>query len=305
MISVKLTHYTLKIHSRSSRRLILLILCICLLPGCFKTRLTDEERFKPKDPDSSPPAENSNVASEADSKEVKTPTPPSLTESEFPNGPVRAALQRADGKWLIGGNFSKPGFILQMKEDGSLDAAFSAQIGGGFNAPVLALALQSDGKILVGGEFTDFNGMLVGKLVRLNADGSLDEGFAQKMGTGFNHRVTSLAIQKSGQILAGGSFTSFNGQPTTRLARLEQTGALDTLFGQPSGKFPSPEPSLTEISSEPSPEPTPSASVLPPEDSDESGENEDDDKDPKKKKKKKRKHPEKKLEGQQDKGKER
>ncbi len=55
-------------------------------------------------------------------------------------------------------------------------------IGSGFNGPVYSLDRQTDGKILVGGSFSTYNGQpLVSKnLVRLNADGTLDDTFLGK-----------------------------------------------------------------------------------------------------------------------------
>lgn len=47
-------------------------------------------------------------------------------------------------------------------------------------------------------------------------------------GTGMNGDVLALTLQSSGQIIAGGNFTSVNGVPKNYLARLNVNGTLDT-----------------------------------------------------------------------------
>jgi len=92
---------------------------------------------------------------------------------------------------------------------------------------------QSDGKILVGGPFINYNGV-VGRdrLVRLNADGSVDESFCVNASDGlkFNDAVYSIDIQTSGKILVSGSFFNYNGTTRDHLIRLNTNGTLDTTF---------------------------------------------------------------------------
>ncbi len=63
---------------------------------------------------------------------------------------------------------------------------FNSQLSGGFNGDVRVSLETSDGKILVGGNFTSFRGDATApdRLLRLNSDGSLDEAFAERVGTG-------------------------------------------------------------------------------------------------------------------------
>jgi hypothetical protein len=59
---------------------------------------------------------------------------------------------------------------------GTTDPSFF--IGTGFNDLVQSLALQPDGKVLVGGNFTQYNGVNINDyLVRLNSNGTLDSTF--------------------------------------------------------------------------------------------------------------------------------
>jgi uncharacterized delta-60 repeat protein len=153
------------------------------------------------------------------------------------NGFVYALALQPNGKILVGGNFSDYNgvgisYITRLNVDGSLDTGFVT--GGGFNGIVYALALQPDGKILVGGNFSDYNGVGISCIARLNADGTLDTGFVT--GSGFNSAVSSLALQSDGKILVGGYFNDYNGVVIgDAIARLNADGTLDTGFLTGSG----------------------------------------------------------------------
>ena len=135
------------------------------------------------------------------------------------NGTSYHGCMQADGKILLSGSMtvfngvSSPG-IVRLNTDGTLDAAFSTNIGTGANGAVWAVAVQPDGKILLGGSFTQFNGLAHAGLVRLNIDGTMDTAYNNSLGTGFVGQVGSVAVQSNGRILIAGGFSSFNGMPT-------------------------------------------------------------------------------------------
>ncbi|MDA3873650.1 MAG: hypothetical protein PF795_06790, partial [Kiritimatiellae bacterium] len=152
---------------------------------------------------------------------------------EFFNTSVNAIVPLENGQILIGGDISNGigdaehiRHIARLNPDGSVDTSFAT--GAGFNQEVTALALQTDGKLLVGGMFTEYNGVTCNGVARLNPDGSLDTGFATQTGTGANGLVRCLAIEAGGGILAGGDFTDFDGTTTEGLVRLTSAGAVDT-----------------------------------------------------------------------------
>ncbi len=117
---------------------------------------------------------------------------------------------------------------------GNLDADFTAAGGEGFDYASYALVLQTDGKIISGGSFSTFDGASIGyAIARLNADGSLDETFDS--GTGFQNNVNALAVQSDGKVLAAGTFTSYNGTSSPRIARLNADGSLDESFDPGTG----------------------------------------------------------------------
>jgi uncharacterized delta-60 repeat protein len=140
------------------------------------------------------------------------------------------------GKSSSGGSFDSyngtpRNRVARLNADGSLDTGFNP--GTGANSWIRAIILQPDGKILIGGWFTSYNGTGRNFVARLNADGSLDTGF--NPGTGAIDWVYAMALQPDGKILIGGLFTSYNGTPRNRVARLNADGSLDTGFNPGTG----------------------------------------------------------------------
>lgn len=109
---------------------------------------------------------------------------------------------------------------------GGLDVTFDPSAGA--NGEVHRIVRQNDGKILAGGEFTLFNGATVNRIVRMEANGSVDPGFSA--GTGFNSTVEAITVQADGKILVGGSFSQVNTVTRNNLARLNSNGSLDAAF---------------------------------------------------------------------------
>ncbi|MCP4894673.1 MAG: S8 family serine peptidase [Actinomycetales bacterium] len=77
-------------------------------------------------------------------------------------------------------------------------------------------------------DYTCGTGILV--LAQVASDGALDTAFTTNLGTGFNFRVRSVAVQPDKKIVAAGSFTTVNGTSINRIARLNADGSLDTDF---------------------------------------------------------------------------
>jgi uncharacterized delta-60 repeat protein/uncharacterized repeat protein (TIGR01451 family) len=150
------------------------------------------------------------------------------------NGTVRSTAIQSDGEIIVGGLFTSfngtaRNYIARLNADGSLETGFNT--GTGFNHFVYSTTIQSDGKIILGGAFSSFNGTARNRIVRLNADGSLETGF----NTGFNSTIYSTAIQSDGKIIVGGEFGSFSETPRNRIAQLNADGSLDTGFNPGTG----------------------------------------------------------------------
>jgi len=149
---------------------------------------------------------------------------------------VQTVVLQPDGKIIIGGYFTSYNgtpinYIARLNADGSLDMGFNP--GTGANAIIWTAALQPDGKIIIGGFFSSYNGTPIDHIARLNADGSLDMSFNPLMGA--NNRVLTAALQPDGKIIIGGEFTSYDGTPISRIARLNANGSLDTAFNPGTG----------------------------------------------------------------------
>ncbi|MDO5981504.1 T9SS sorting signal type C domain-containing protein [Flavivirga spongiicola] len=147
------------------------------------------------------------------------------------NGIVKTISSQSDGKVIIGGDFTTyngtiVNRIARLNNDGSLDTSFNT--GASANGRIDTISLQSDGKLIIGGGFTSYNGTGVNRVARLNSDGSLDTSF--NIGTGANSLVLTTSVQSDGKIIIGGFLTAYNGAVTSRMARLNSDGSLDTSF---------------------------------------------------------------------------
>jgi uncharacterized delta-60 repeat protein len=140
------------------------------------------------------------------------------------NNSILSIKKQSDGKILIGGAYTTftgttHNRLVRLFSNGTLDTSFN--IGSGFNNAVTCLAIQSDGKILVAGAYTTFTGTTHNRLVRLNANGTLDTSF--NVGTGFDNAVNSILIQSDGKILVGGTFQTFTGTSQNRILVMSLT----------------------------------------------------------------------------------
>jgi len=105
------------------------------------------------------------------------------------NSYILSVAIQSDGKILVGGEFSSwngtaVNYIVRLNSDGTRDTAFTTNTGTGADDYIFSVAIQSDGKILVGGFFGAWNGTTVGRIVRLNSDGTRDTAFTTNTGTG-------------------------------------------------------------------------------------------------------------------------
>jgi gliding motility-associated-like protein/uncharacterized delta-60 repeat protein len=153
------------------------------------------------------------------------------------NGRVDVLALQADGKIVIGGRFTQIdgnslGRIARVNSGGTLDLSFNVS-GSGFNNAVRGMAVQTDGKLIVVGSFTTYNGTPVTRIVRLNADGSIDGSF--NVGTGPNNSLNGIKLQPDNKIVVSGSFTAFNGTSLAGMARLNIDGSVDLSFSPPAG----------------------------------------------------------------------
>ena len=148
---------------------------------------------------------------------------------QFQSG-IWSFLPLPDGRLIIGGEFieieNKPkAAIACLLPNGALDHSFNPSRGP--SAKVNCLARDDQERILVGGDFTHYNDLPTGALVRLNADGTIDPTFITALENSYVNAIHSLP---DGKILVGGGLIQFNGATQPRLVRLLPDGTLDPTF---------------------------------------------------------------------------
>ena len=145
---------------------------------------------------------------------------------------VESLLVQADGKIVVGGNFSRINLklrplIARFLTNGTQDTAFSPPLSGEY---IRALAAQKDGKLIAGGSFSYTNNAVAqDSLVRLMPDGSIDRSFS--LPEGFSFFVNALAVQPSDdKILVAGDIYGPKDQEYYSLIRLNTDGSVDLSF---------------------------------------------------------------------------
>jgi uncharacterized delta-60 repeat protein len=156
-----------------------------------------------------------------------------------PEGKVLDALfwpmvSQSDGKILVGGHYGVSGNniihqIRRLNVDGSLDSSFLPFL---TTNGLHTIFIQGDGKILAAWD----TGYYTPKhfIVRLNSDGTIDTTF-NLVGSGFDwlgHEgfFKVQAIQPNGKIIITGNFSSYNGNASEAICRLNIDGSQDTTF---------------------------------------------------------------------------
>jgi uncharacterized delta-60 repeat protein len=155
------------------------------------------------------------------------------TSANTKNGYVYAVATQADGKVLVGGDFSEVQGkychgLARLNPDGSLDNLFRA----GVDGSIRTIALQADGKMLLGGYFGECNGHARTSLARVNPTASIDLTF-NPIVTKLDGSVSDLrrlVYLTSGQIMVAGHFRKINATDRTQVARLNANGTLDEAF---------------------------------------------------------------------------
>ena len=100
---------------------------------------------------------------------------------------------------------------------------------------VKAVAIQPNGQSVIGGYFSSYNTTPIYGVARLTTTGYLDTTFNNVAlpGVNFGGYVNAVAIDNSAspnRILVGGSFQSYDGASSINIARLANTGLLDSTF---------------------------------------------------------------------------
>jgi len=148
-----------------------------------------------------------------------------------PSNPVRVLGQ--SGNWLLLGGSAQAfdgawtgPFIRVDTSTGAVGDTTPVR----YRSLVNALLRQSDGKVLVGGRFTEINGVARQNIARLNADGSVDASW----NPGVSYEVNALSATSALVYIATGNAATIGGQPRNFL------GAVDAVSGATTAWNPSP-----------------------------------------------------------------
>jgi len=95
---------------------------------------------------------------------------------------------------------------------------------------ILFSLMHTDGKILCYGVFAKFDDATVGRIIRLNADGTIDPTF-NAGGAGADDFIASISYNATtNKYVAVGRFKSFNGKASRNMVQLNYDGSVDASF---------------------------------------------------------------------------
>lgn len=115
----------------------------------------------------------------------------------------------------------------------TIDTSFNTTTGFVNTEDVQDMVLQPDGKLIVLGQFTNYKGVSINRIVRLNSDASIDPTFQTSGATfGFNGNISAncTVLQSDGKVVVGGAFTTYSGVTYNRIIRLNSNGTIDNTF---------------------------------------------------------------------------
>jgi hypothetical protein len=116
-----------------------------------------------------------------------------------------------------------PNRIARLNPNGDTNTSFSPSAG--LDAEGLCINLDAEGRVVAGGAFNMVGDFLRAKLAFFKPNGELIGSTPTPSDT-----VRTLATQTSGEILLGGDFTTVNGMPRSRIARILPDLSLEAGF---------------------------------------------------------------------------
>lgn len=161
-----------------------------------------------------------------------------ITGSGFNNTTTDVLINPDDSMFVLGYfdtykgiSVSSPG-IIKLLEDGSVDPSFDA--GTGIN-PYLSnnanyfARIAGETSFYIGGFLTEYNGVSVPNIVKINMDGTIDTSF--NPGTGFDGvNLYSVNVIWGNKLLVEGDFENYNGTPSNYAIILNSDGTIYYTF---------------------------------------------------------------------------
>jgi len=153
-----------------------------------------------------------------------------FTPGSGPDRQVWAVGVQPDDRLLIGGEFqtidgTPRARVARLTDSGTVDPTFDP--GTGADDVVESIELQGNGQILIGGRFTNYNGIARPDVALLNTDGTLDETFNAVTPASF---FGDVARRHGEHILVGGFVAGPGANVQNSLMRFNLSGVRDAAF---------------------------------------------------------------------------
>lgn len=147
-------------------------------------------------------------------------------------------LVQPDGKLIAAGYFTNcqgntAVNICRLTANGDFDPTFQPGISTSTSAFIFDIAFQSTGKIIACGNFSSFNGLSFGGLMRLNNNGSVDSTFIGGNGGTFPYARRCLKVLPDDSFYMGGNFLNYTLQNQSQarfLVKADPDGLFDFSF---------------------------------------------------------------------------
>ena len=142
------------------------------------------------------------------------------------------------GKILIAGGFTTyngtaRSNVARLNSDGSLDLS-SPTFNAGTNTGLSEAKVDVTGGILLVGGFTTCNSISRNSICRVTStDGTTDNSF--NPGSGANNIIYSLGLSTANTFFIAGDFTQYNAINSSRFAKIQSNGVIDSNFSQNMG----------------------------------------------------------------------
>jgi uncharacterized delta-60 repeat protein len=148
-----------------------------------------------------------------------------------PDNFVYSVAADLNGNIYIGGWFDSVDGIgrsglARLRPNASLDLSWPNVA---FNGSVNFIQCQADGTFLVEGAFSIIGAVARNGLAKLNSDASLNLSFNPAAGV-TSGSVNAFAIQPDGNVIIAGNFTTNNPVSRQNIARVSESGVLDSTF---------------------------------------------------------------------------
>lgn len=122
--------------------------------------------------------------------------------------------------------------VCRMNLDGSLDTSYRpAASHPGANGSITDAYLDEDNGVVLIGNFTAFDGKAANGVVRLDADGNVDDAYMSHIRNGFNGTITKVRYNEdTHSAIFVGRFTAVGNHHTQYIAKVGKDGVIDEGF---------------------------------------------------------------------------